>query len=159
MLHGGSGSPLYIQLVLPGRMLNYRQLQPVGQKRLGRDVSVCFGTNPKVKVKEALHRMHTFRVPGNFRVALECNPKVFLRGRSIRNTYFSGWPPLGLYNIKSKPPEPEITFIGHVAFHGLVLPALYWGPVPKRGSTEKSKMCFPPEQGSLNWENFNHTTV
>ena len=111
------------------------------------DVSVCLGTNPKVKVKETSHRMTTFRVPRNFRVALECNPKVFLQGSLIRNTHFSGWPPLGLYNIKSNSPEPEITFIGHVAFMTSCFPALYRGPVPKRGSTEKSKMCFPPERG------------
>ena len=87
------------------------------------DVSVCFGTSPKVKVKEALHRITTFRVPGNFQVALECSPKVFLQGSLIRNTHFSGWPPLGLYNIKSNSPDPEITFIGHVAFMTSCFPA------------------------------------
>ena len=146
MLHGGSGSPLYIQLLLPGRVLNYRQLQPVGQKRLGRDVSVCFGTNPKVKVKEALHRMHTFRVPGNFRVALECNPKVFLQGSLIRNTYFSGWPPLGLCNIRSNPPEPEITFIGHVALTASCFQLCTGAPFPN-GVQRKNLRCVSPLNG------------
>ena len=42
-------------------------------------VSVRFGTNPKVKVQEALHRMNTFRVPKSFGLALDATRKCFCK--------------------------------------------------------------------------------
>ena len=122
-------------------------------------VSVRFGANPKVKVQEALHRMNTFRALGIFRVGLECNPKVFLQGSLIHNACFSGWPPLGLYNIKSNSPGTRNHIYWTRRLQGLVFPALYRGPVAKRGSTEKFEMRFAPETSLLNWGNFSHAAV
>ena len=114
-------------------------------------VSVSVGANPKVKVQEASHRMNTFRVPGNFRVGLECNPKVFLQGSLSPNEHFSGLAPLGLHNIESDSPGTRNHICWTCRVQDLVLPALYRGPVAKRGSTEKFEMRCAPEPSLRDW--------
>ena len=53
------------------------------------DVSVCFGANPKVKVKEALHGMTTFRVPLQLSGCLGTQPEsVFARKPYTEYTLF-----------------------------------------------------------------------
>ena len=61
-----------------------------GSLVLAPDVSVCFETDPKIKLQEALNGMNAFRVPGNFRVAFESDPKIILKEASYGMHGF-GW--------------------------------------------------------------------